>query len=170
MSHRFGRTHRTPNTTKTRKTQEVLLGGRNTTGGCFLTHCVTGYYRRASTQRLVASSTANTALCSALSRISHVPVNSCASRPPSPCTATSTNFRSNASTSCAPSSAIELSGSHSSRHDAAPGVVSERVRLFRRFPPRFPREGSGALGGGGGGGGGVSAIGSSAEPFGAGLE
>src|SRR2546430_9913137 len=72
-------------------------------------------YRRASAQRLVEYSTATTALRSALSRISAVPVSNCASRPPSPCTATSPNLRSNASMIWAPSSATELSASSSSR-------------------------------------------------------
>src|SRR6266540_1883827 len=86
-------------------------------------------YRRASAQRLVASSTASTELRSALSRISHVPVRSWASRPPSPCTATRTNLRSNASTSWAPSSATELSARSSSRHnDAARAAASTRLR------------------------------------------
>src|SRR2546430_1131400 len=86
--------------------------------------------RRASAHRLVASNTANTALRSALSRISAVPVSSCASRPPSPCTATSTNLRSNASMICVPSSATELSASSSSRHsDAARAAASTRLRI-----------------------------------------
>src|SRR5437879_7869864 len=93
------RTHRTLNTSKTGRTQEPLWQGRQQE---YITAVITMTYRRASTQRLVASSTANTALCSALSRISHVPVNSCASRPPSPCTATTHNFRSTASVRCAP--------------------------------------------------------------------
>src|SRR5437667_367069 len=78
----------------------------------------------------MASSTANTALRSADSRISHVPVSNCASRPPRPCTATSTNLRSNASMICAPSSAIELSGTRSSRHAAAArAAASTRLRV-----------------------------------------
>src|SRR5438552_6256040 len=86
-------------------------------------------YRRASVHRLVASNTASTALRSVLSLISHVPVSSCASRPPSPCTATSTNLRSNASMIVAPSSAIELSGISWSKHDdAARAAASTRFR------------------------------------------
>src|SRR5882672_900838 len=86
-------------------------------------------YRLASTHRLVASNTARTALRSADSRISHVPTRSWASRPPRPCTATITNFRSNASSIDAPSSAIELSGISSSRHDAAArAAASTRLR------------------------------------------
>src|SRR5205823_12109734 len=84
-------------------------------------------YRRASAQRLVASSTASTALRSALSRISAVPVSNWASRPPSPCTATNTNLRSNASMIWAPSSATELSASSSSKQsDAARAAASTR--------------------------------------------
>src|SRR2546421_1580283 len=86
-------------------------------------------YRRASVHLLVASNTASTALRSVLSLISHVPVSSCASRPPKPCTATSTNLRSNASMIVAPSSAIELSGNSSSRQsDAARAAASNRFR------------------------------------------
>ncbi len=51
--------------------------------------------RRAAAQRLVASKTANTAARSALSRTSAVPVSNWVSRPPNPCTATNTNWRSN---------------------------------------------------------------------------
>src|SRR5712692_2539433 len=86
--------------------------------------------RRASAHLLVASNTANTELRSGLSRISHVPVSNWASRPPNPCTATSTNLRSKASMICAPSSATELSGNNSSRHsDAARAAASTRFRV-----------------------------------------
>src|SRR2546429_414917 len=104
-------------------------------------------YRRASVHLLVASNTASTALRSVLSLISHVPVSSCASRPPSPCTATSTNLRSNASMIVAPSSAMELSGISWSRHDeAAPRGRLPRVRpgavplLSRLRPPPLERQ------------------------------
>src|SRR3989442_1777824 len=95
-----------------------------------VTAAAAAFQRRASVHRLVASSTASTALRSALSLISHVPVSNCASRPPTPCTATSTNLRSNASMICAPSSATELSGSRMSRHsDAARAAASTRLRI-----------------------------------------
>src|SRR6059058_5458135 len=109
----------------------VLLSKRlnyNTLEGVSLPLSATAY-RRASVHLLVASNTASTALRSVLSLISHVPVSSCASRPPSPCTATSTNLRSNASMIVAPSSAMELSGISSSRHsDAARAAASTRFR------------------------------------------
>ena len=54
--------------------------------------------RRASTHRLLASNTANTAARSGLCRISAVPVNITASRPPIPCRATNTTLLSTAST------------------------------------------------------------------------
>src|SRR5213080_3401265 len=95
----------------------VLLSKRlnyNTLEGVSLLLSATSY-RRASVHLLVASNTASTALRSVLSLISHVPVSSCASRPPSPCTATSTNLRSNASMIVAPSSATEVSAKSSSR-------------------------------------------------------
>src|SRR5881392_3778126 len=109
----------------------VLLSKRlnyNTLEGVSLPLSATSY-RRASVHLLVASNTASTALRSVLSLISHVPVSSCASRPPSPCTATSTNLRSNASMIVAPSSAIELSGISWSKHDdAARAAASTRFR------------------------------------------
>src|SRR5881392_613381 len=109
----------------------VLLSKRlnyNTLEGVSLPLSATSY-RRASVHLLVASNTASTALRSVLSLISHVPVSSCASRPPSPCTATSTNLRSNASMIVAPSSAMELSGISWSRHDdAARAAASTRFR------------------------------------------
>src|SRR5438094_3202854 len=116
-------THRTPNKAKMGSAQGglwnacnsrwALLFKRlnyNTLEGVSLPLSATAY-RRASVHLLVASNTASTALRSVLSLISHVPVSSCASRPPSPCTATSTNLRSNASMIVAPSSAMELSAS-----------------------------------------------------------
>src|SRR6266581_2917099 len=85
--------------------------------------------RRASVHRLVASSTANTAARSALSLISDVPVIRMVSRPPSPCTATKANSRSNASTILAPSSAIEDSvNSRSSTPTDALAAPSTRLR------------------------------------------
>src|SRR3989449_9864422 len=113
------RIHRTPSTTRPRNAQGALPHDGITSGVLALSTCGISSYRRASTQRLVASRIASTALRSALSRISHVPVSSCASLPPNPWTATSTNLRSNASTNWAPSSAIELSGRRSSRQPAA---------------------------------------------------
>src|SRR5205823_14407955 len=106
----------------------VLLSKRlnyNTLEGVSLPLSATSY-RRASVHLLVASNTASTALRSVLSLISHVPVSSCASRPPSPCTATSTNLRSNASMIVAPSSAMELSGISWSRHDEAARAAASR--------------------------------------------
>src|SRR5256884_414099 len=127
----------------------VLLSKRlnyNTLEGVSLPLSATSY-RRASVHLLVASNTASTALRSVLSLISHVPVSSCASRPPSPCTATSTNLRSNASMIVAPSSAMELSGISWSRHDeAAPRGRLPRVRpgavplLSRLRPPPLERQ------------------------------
>src|SRR5437660_3136504 len=109
----------------------VLLSKRlnyNTLEGVSLPLSATSY-RRPSAHLLVASNTASTELRSGLSRISHVPVSNCASRPPSPCTATNTNLRSNASMICAPSSATELSGNSSSRQsDAARAAASTRLR------------------------------------------
>src|SRR3989442_5171960 len=94
-----------------------------------VTAAAAAFQRRASVHRLVASSTASTALRSVLSLISHVPVSSCASRPPSPCTATNTNLRSNPSIIVAPSSATEMSANSSSTHnDAAPAAASTRFR------------------------------------------
>src|SRR5207245_7144250 len=116
---RLDQTHGTRNTIRTQNAQGGCGPDATPPGQYTLSCYATLFYRRASAQRLVASSTASTELRSALSRISHVPVNSWASRPPSPWTATITNLRSNASTICAPSSATELSGSSSSRHNAA---------------------------------------------------
>src|SRR5690349_15176970 len=133
----MAQTHRTPNTTKTESAQGVLWPRCNSSvGNAKLKNyswleCRPGNtQRRASVHLLVASNTASTALRSVLSRISHVPVSSCASRPPSPCTATSTNLRSNASMIVAPSSAIELSGKSSSKQsDAARAAASTRFRV-----------------------------------------
>src|SRR3989442_872670 len=126
---RPSRTHRTPSTTRTGNAQGGLPHDGITLGVLALSNCSISCYRRASTQRLVASRIASTALRSALSRISHVPVSSCASLPPNPWTATSTKLRSNASTSWAPSSAMELSGRRSSRQPAAArAAASTRFR------------------------------------------
>src|SRR6266550_1858607 len=124
-----GKIHTTGNIARTRDSQGPRPEGELVVGWLILTPYVRIAYLLASVQRLVASNTASTALRSALSRISHVPVSNCASRPPRPCTATSTNLRSNASTSVAPSSALELSGNSSSRHvDAARAAASTRFR------------------------------------------
>src|SRR5690349_14145196 len=83
----------------------------------------------ASVHRLVASRTANTAARSALSLISAVPLSRRASRPPSPCTATKANSRSNPSTILAPSSArLESLSSRSSTLTAALAAASTRLR------------------------------------------